>query len=91
MAQLSTYADAKRAFDYDKVVMANGSCYVRRMERVAFRSAPELRREYDHTRVLNEAGRPIRFITRWLRDENVPTYLACAMNPAFEGTGCPRT
>ena len=81
MAQLSTYADAKRAFDYDKVVMANGSCYVRRMERVAFRSAPELRREYDHTRVLNEAGRPIRFITRWLRDENVPTYNAIDMVP----------
>ena len=79
--QLSTYADAMRTFEWDKVVTANESCYVRRTERVTFRSAPELRREYDHTRVLNEAGRPIRFITRWLRDENVPSYNAIDMVP----------
>jgi hypothetical protein len=70
-----------RAFDYDKVVMANGSCYVRRTEPVAFRSARWMRLQYEHTRVLNEAGRPIRFITRWLRDENVPTYNAIDMVP----------
>ena len=81
MAQLSTYADAMRTFEWDKVVTANGSCYVRRAEPVTFRSAPELRREYEHTRILNEAGWPIRFINRWLRDENVPSYNAIDMVP----------
>ena len=80
-AQLSTYADAMRTFEWDKVVTANGGFYVRRAEPVTFRSAPELRREYEHTRVLNEAGWPIRFITRWLRDENVPSYNAIGMVP----------
>ena len=35
-AQLSTYADAMRTFEWEKVVMANGSCYVRRAEPVTY-------------------------------------------------------
>jgi hypothetical protein len=61
--------------------MVSGRRYIRRADLTFFHSAAHMQRDYEHIRVLNETGRSICFINRWLHDENVPAYNAIDMVP----------
>ena len=78
---LVAYADAVNAFEFVKVSVANRNGFIRRTEPIILLTARQLLLQYAHFRVLNEAGRPISFIRRWLADANATTYNAIDMVP----------
>ena len=79
-----SYIDAVREFP---VVKAGGRFL--RTNDMTFLSWKHLRDEYAQLRVVNENGRSISFLRRWLADESVPFYLQIDVFP--DPSLCPPT